>query len=153
MASWIEARIEAVDAATLTPIVQRALGSTDGELVEWTCEPLRPTLGNWGPSVIYRFSGTARRQNATLPWSLVLKVSCGTIGVVGDRQRADDTRIQREAAFYRSDLIRDFPAGFRHSPAPAGNDCFHNLAVRLHGVDRYFLYHDVHNDRASHAGH
>jgi len=113
MTSWIEARIETVDAATLTPIVQAALGCADGELVEWTSEPLRPLSGNFGPSIIYRFRGTVRQQASTIPWSLVLKVSSETIRRVGGRKRADDTQHQREVAFYRSDLIRDFPSGFR----------------------------------------
>lgn len=113
MTSWIETRIEAIDTATLTPIVQRIPGCADGELVEWTPEPLRPLSGNLGPSIIYRFRGTLRQQEATIPWSLVLKVSSETIADVGGTKRADDTRLQREVAFYRSDLIRDFPSGFR----------------------------------------
>jgi hypothetical protein len=113
MTSWIETCIQAVDATTLTPIVLRALGCRDGQIVEWTSEPIRPLSGNWGPSVIYRFSGAVRQQGATIPWSLVLKVSSETIQGVGTPQRADDARLLREAAFYRSDLIHDFPSGFR----------------------------------------
>ena len=44
--SSIETRIQAVNAKTLTPIVLRALGCTDGKLIEWTPEPMRPTRGN-----------------------------------------------------------------------------------------------------------
>jgi hypothetical protein len=113
MTATIETHVQAVDATTLTPIVLRATGCTEGELVEWTSEPIRPTSGNWGSSVIYRFSGTVRQQDETLPWSLVLKVSCKTIEAVGGAAGADDTALRREAAFYRSDLIQDFPAGFR----------------------------------------
>lgn len=113
MTSAIETRIQAVDATTLTPIVLRALDCTDGQIVEWTSQPIRPLSGNWGPSIIYRFSGALRQHGATLPWSLVLKVSSETIQGVGTPQRADDARLQREAAFYRSDLVHDFPTGFR----------------------------------------
>ena len=113
MISMVETRIQAVDATTLTPIVLQATGCTGGELVEWTSEPIRSMSGNWGPSIIYRFSGTVRQQDETLPWSLVLKVSCESIKGVGRAARADDMPLQREAAFYRSGLIQDFPAGFR----------------------------------------
>jgi hypothetical protein len=115
MTSSIETRIQAVDAKTLTPIVLRALGCTDGKLVEWTSEPIRPTSGNFGPSIIYRFSGSVQRQDATIPWSLVLKVSSEAIERAGGHQAlgGDETGLQREAALYRSDLIDGFPAGFR----------------------------------------
>jgi hypothetical protein len=113
MTSTIETHIQAVDATILTPIVRRATGCTAGELVQWTSEPLRPTSGNWGSSIIYRFSGTVRQRETTLPWSLVLKVSCRTIQAVGGAAGVDDTALRREAAFYRSGLIQDFPASFR----------------------------------------
>jgi hypothetical protein len=113
MTSTIDTHIQAVDATALMPIVLRATGCTEGELVEWRSEPIRPMSGNWGPSVIYRFSGTVRQQDETLPWSLVLKVSCKTIEAVGSAAGADDTELRREAAFYRSGLLQDFPAGFR----------------------------------------
>ena len=70
MTSTIETHIQAVDATTLTPIALRATGCTEGELVQWTSEPIRPTSGNGGDSVIYRFSGTVWQQDETRPCSL-----------------------------------------------------------------------------------
>jgi hypothetical protein len=115
MTSSIETRIQAVDAKILTPIVLRALGCTDGKLIEWTPEPMRPKSGNLGPSIIYRFSGFVQCQDATTPWPLVLKVSSEAIERATGHYGfgGNDAGLQREAALYRSGLIDDFPAGFR----------------------------------------
>jgi hypothetical protein len=112
MTSPLEARIQAVDADTLTPIALRAVGRAQGRLTEWTAEPMRPTSGNWGSSVIYRFSGSVQAQESALPWSVVLKASSGAILPVGGGE-ANVAALQREVAFYGSDLVHAFPSGFR----------------------------------------
>ena len=111
MTSSLEARVQAVDAATLTPIALKALGRTSGKLPAWSISPIRPPVGNWGSSVIYRFSGDVQDGDETVPWSLVLKVSSIAIGAVGVASK--EAKGWREAALYRSALIDEIPPGFR----------------------------------------
>jgi hypothetical protein len=62
----------AVDAATLTPLVRRALGSDAHLDGTWRTSPLR---GGFGGQGLYRFDGQARVDDGIVPWSLVLKIS------------------------------------------------------------------------------
>jgi hypothetical protein len=112
MASLLESRITALDAETLTPIALQASGCTEGRLAEWVAEPIRPSSGGWGASVIYRFSGSVQAQGSTVPWSAVLKVSSAAIEEL-DGGQANVAVLEKEHAFYGSDLICAFPTGFR----------------------------------------
>lgn len=121
MASLLHTRIRAVKATTLTPIALQAAGRTQGRLIEWTAEPMRPSAGNWGPSVIYHISGVLQDEQGTVPWTAVLKVSSGTIKSKSGWE-ADVTALARESAFYDSDLPHAFPSGFRPAHCYAASE-------------------------------
>jgi hypothetical protein len=62
-----------LDAATLTPVVRRALGSATAAVAAWEARPLgaafSPVTGG-----LRRVAGTATDQGRSVAWSLVLKV-------------------------------------------------------------------------------
>ena len=66
------ATIPEVNAATLAPVVRRALGSDAHLDSTWRTRPLR---GGFGGQGLYRFDGQARVDDGTVPWSVVLKIS------------------------------------------------------------------------------
>ena len=68
----LPAHLALIDAATLTPLVQRALNRPTAVVLTWTCETLHGGLGTG--AAVYRFAGQARDQGETVPWSLILKV-------------------------------------------------------------------------------
>ncbi len=72
----VEAGLDAIDAATLTPIVRAALGRDDVEVAEWQHAPFGHSLDEVYGSTrsIVRFAGTARARSGHLPWSVVLKI-------------------------------------------------------------------------------
>jgi hypothetical protein len=104
-------RIESLDRATLTPIVQRAT-HCPGILTHWTAAPIRITYGGISPSFIYRFSGGIEVSGKEQPWSLVLKASSPTLKTKG-LVLIEANDFSREYEFYRSDLAQGFPPGFR----------------------------------------
>lgn len=68
------AKAPELDAARLRAPVRLALGSTDADVLEWTCTPL-----TWAPLApttagLYRVAGSARVRGGRREWSLVLKV-------------------------------------------------------------------------------
>lgn len=96
-----------IDAATLTPLVQRALDRPTAVVHTWTCETLHGGAGTG--TAVYRFAGQARDQGETAPWSLILKV------LWADPSRADPAPPEwwcREAEAYRSNTLARLPAGF-----------------------------------------
>ena len=72
----VEAGLDAIDAATLTPIVRAALGRDDVEVAEWQHAPFGHSLDDVYGSTrsIIRYSGTARANGDQLPWTVVLKI-------------------------------------------------------------------------------
>lgn len=107
MTTDIEPQIGAVDAATLEPIVQRALQRATARLVQWTAEPLRPNRGGGlGPGVLYRFAGAAEAQGELLPWSLILK---RTAEPGADEPPTPGDSWRRELDFYRWELAGQLP--------------------------------------------
>jgi hypothetical protein len=100
------ARLAAVDGTTLTPLVQRALGSERVEVIDWACEQLHGGIA--AGTAIYRFSGQGRDAGQTVPWSLILKMlrpEGGSAGV-----SAWDC-YKREAHAYQSGWLDDLPGG------------------------------------------
>ena len=109
--SSLSERIESLDRATLTPIVQRAT-HCPGVLTHWQATPIHITIGGISGSLIYRFSGGIEDSRQEQPWSLVLKVTSlapQTKGLVSNNVN----NFSREFEFYRSDLAHGFPPGFR----------------------------------------
>jgi hypothetical protein len=97
-------RLDALDRATLAPIVQRALDCGPVELLDW----------HWAPIAYYMFlprrlvarcSGQAQVEGALVPWSMVLKLSHRPDSTVDTRS---DYR-EREVLAYQSGLLSDLP--------------------------------------------
>ena len=99
-------QLEAIDQATLTPLVQSALDSDTVEVIDWGYEPVHAGIG--AGTAVYRFSGQGRDQDRTVPWSLILKV-------VSPEGGSDDVSAwnyyKREADAYRSGWFDDLPGG------------------------------------------
>ena len=101
----LPAHLALIDAATLTPLVQRALARPTAVVLTWTCETLHGGVGTG--NAVYRFAGQARDQGETVPWSLILKV------LWVDPSRADPAHPEwwcREAEAYRSNTLARLPA-------------------------------------------
>jgi len=100
------AQLAAIDQATLTPLVQRALGSKTVEVANWEVERLHGGLA--AGTAVYRFSGQGRDQGQTIPWSLILKVLRSGVGSA-DASAWD--YFKREADAYQSGWLDDLPGG------------------------------------------
>jgi hypothetical protein len=100
------AQLAAIDQATLTPLVQSALGSETAEVVDWEFEPIYGGIGVG--TAIYRFTGEGRDQGQEVPWSLILKELRPEGG-------SDDISawnyFKREAEAYQSAWLADLPGG------------------------------------------
>jgi hypothetical protein len=95
--------------ATLTPVVRRALGSTDLELDAWQAQTLGTTMSGSG---LYRVHGTASDQGRPAPWSLVLKV-CRDPGGAQHADPRSKSYWKREALAYGAGLLAQLPLGVR----------------------------------------
>ena len=101
----IEQQVQALDHATLVPLVRQALRQDDAELVSWEYRRIPHLLGDAALSRVYRLAGAARVGGETRPWSLILKALT----------RPPDPAApgwDREIAAFRSGLLDDLPAGF-----------------------------------------
>jgi hypothetical protein len=99
--------INALDLATLTPLVQRASGGYLTAVGQWSVQQLH---GGFGEAGVYRVSGESIGNGSPRPWSLILKVL----------QRAEPGSAvsdwdywRREADLYQSGLLTDLPAGVK----------------------------------------
>ena len=113
-ASLVE-RVQALDAAVLTPIVRRASGCA-GTLTHWEVVALNILHGGLGASAIFRFSGAIQGTGAELAWSVILKVIAPGLPTKGP-MLSSYLDCRREYELYNSDLGRQFPAGFRAARA------------------------------------
>ncbi|MFN2218884.1 MAG: hypothetical protein ACK2UA_09775 [Anaerolineae bacterium] len=100
------AQLAAIDRATLTPLVQRALGSETIEVVDWEFEQLHGGIAVG--SAVFRFSGRGRDRGQTIAWSLILKVLRPD---VGSADASAWNYYRREADAYRSGWLDDLPGG------------------------------------------
>ena len=105
-------RLTSIDAATLTPLVRKALNHNDAAVLDWKYETLH---GANFYSEVYRFSGNARSGEDILPWSLILKIIWSPDG-------RDDPSVldywKREALAHQSGLLDNLPDG------PCAPRCF-----------------------------
>ena len=100
------AALVAIDGATLTPLVRRALNSETLEIMDWDHDQLHGGAGTG--NAVYRFAGQGRDQGQKLSWSLILK----TVYPEGDAaQPATWNYCMREAAAYQSGWLADLPGG------------------------------------------
>ena len=119
------------DAAELTDVVRQMLGTQEAQLVNWEHQVLYGGEGALsGRNGVYRFAGSVRVGDRTLPWSVVLKLvrtpsgEAGTTTGVGDPRHADYWK--REALVFETGLLADLPQGlsaprcFRVEERPEG---------------------------------
>jgi hypothetical protein len=71
----IAAQLSAVDRATMTRLVRRALRSAVAEVIDWVYAPLAYAAVNPASVGLYRFAGAARIRGTARPWSMVLKIA------------------------------------------------------------------------------
>ena len=127
MATFRE-RLEAVDAAALTPLARQALGDEAAVVTHFTITPLAGgfagvTVGGHGT---FRVSGMAGSR----PWSLILKVLGRTSGT-GSNDPREWNYWKREILAYQSGLLDDLPPGI------AAARCF---GVVSHPRDEYWIW-------------
>jgi hypothetical protein len=98
------AQLQAIDQATLTPLVRQALNSESASLIDWQVAP----FGGGASQSVYRFAGSAQNGGKIIPWSLVLKV-------VSTPSTEDEPSAwhygRRELLAYQSKLLADLPGG------------------------------------------
>jgi hypothetical protein len=95
---------DAINQATLTPLVRRALNSTTAEVTSWGHEQLHGGLGTG--TAVYRFSGKGSDQDHRIAWSLILKELCLKGGVVDAWAEIAN---RGEVATYRSGWLDNLP--------------------------------------------
>jgi hypothetical protein len=93
-------QLQALDAATLTPILRSASGSPTVEAGQWSYHRL---YGSGITQGIFRFAGIGQDGGRSLPWSLILKVLAPSGGNPGDSER--------EASAYQSNVLGNLRAG------------------------------------------
>ena len=106
MSNQPDTQLQSIDHTTLTPMVQQVLGSDTVEVTEFQREEIHGGYG--GGEGVYRFTGTGRDGDDTIPWSLILKV----IGVRPEPERNEPSGWgywKREVLAYQSGLLDDLP--------------------------------------------
>ncbi len=98
------AHLDAINKATLTPLMRSALNSATAEVTKWGYEQLHTGAG-WGTAV-YRFSGEARDGDRDVPWLLILK---GLRPEGGSPDPSAWSYYKREADAYRSGWLANLP--------------------------------------------
>lgn len=98
------AQLQAVDQATLTPLVRQALGSDSALPVDWQVAPFGAGAGQ----CVYRLAGSAQDHGTTVAWSLIVKVTTASASI-DDPSGASYWK--REMLAYQSGLLADLPVG------------------------------------------
>jgi hypothetical protein len=99
-------RLQLVDKAFLTPIVQQAMDDPNTTVLNWTCQPVSGGFGGGrGGTFIYRFSGDISVENETREWSIILKI----VRARPSEDPADTHYWKREVEIYQSGLLEDLP--------------------------------------------
>lgn len=98
------AQLQALDQATLTPLIRQALGSDSLVPVDWQVA----SYGGGAGQCVYRFAGRAQDQGRVVPWSLILKTARAPEGEVAP---TDSSYWKREMLAYQSGLLANLPAG------------------------------------------
>jgi hypothetical protein len=107
--------LSGLDRTTLNPIVRTILDSPSAEVTSWQLIPILE--GRASPAGVYRVTGTAQKQDATVTWSLVAKVFEATAlsDYEGNHASDDPTACfywKRELLLYQSGLFDSLPDGF-----------------------------------------
>ena len=102
-------RLDKLTGEALTPMVQKALGRPVA-VTTWHYQPMSGGFGGgMGGTYLYRFSGMADDQEASLEWSMILKI----IEHRPNEDRADPKYWKREYEVYRSGIFNDLPGGLQ----------------------------------------
>lgn len=105
MIASVQSRLELSD---LVSLACQVLRKSSIEVLEWQCQKL--TAGGSeisGGLGVYRVSGTARDQDGSYPWSLILKITSGN--AQGSNEPAAWNYWKREVLLYQSGLLDDLP--------------------------------------------
>jgi hypothetical protein len=124
MSNGSDTQLESMDSATLTPLVQQALGSETIEVADWQCQQIYGGAGGVsGSRRVYRCTGNVQDQGQTVDWSLILK----TIRPRPSRgDPSSRSYWKREVLAYQSGLLDDLPGGL------AAPQCF-GIVEHLNG--------------------
>jgi hypothetical protein len=102
------AQLAAIDQATLTPLVQRALGRQTVQVIDWDVQPIHGSSGGGVfASAVFSCTGRGRDQGQTVPWSLILK----TFSPAAEMDPGSPYYPWREADAYRSGWLDGLPGG------------------------------------------
>ena len=118
-ASATEAALAGLEASQVTRLARRVLADAAADMVTWAHEPLSYTVLALVSGGLFRVHGTARSGGATVPWSLVLKITkspaeaptsegAGLPAGFGD-DPSHEQYWKREAEAYRAGLLSDLP--------------------------------------------
>ena len=116
-------KLDSIDQAMLTPLVQRSLGLSTVQVIDWDVQQIHGGIGGGiFASAVYRLIGKGIDQGRTIHWSMILKAFF-------PRNEADPNSPyypRREAEAYRSGWLDDLP-GCLATPACYGvieySDC------------------------------
>src|SRR5262245_55411160 len=92
MTDDLAARVAAIDAATLLPLIERALGTAVRHVGDWE---FTTVAGGYGARV-WRFQGHAEVEHSHATWSMILKIPSEGVGL------GDPWGGIREPIIYRS---------------------------------------------------
>jgi hypothetical protein len=99
-----------LDAAALTPVVRRLLGSRTAEVLDWECRPLGYAQVWQTTGGVHRVLGTAVDRGVRSPWSLILKIASapppGSTGfLAGTAEPGSTDYWKREAELFRDGVL------------------------------------------------
>jgi hypothetical protein len=100
--------LDAIDQATLTPIVRRAQASTTIEIIDWSYSRVHGGAGDVGGvlSGLYRFVGSGVDEGKLTSWSLILKIIVAS--TVND-DPSEPRYWKREVLAYQSGRLENLP--------------------------------------------
>ena len=110
----LDAKLNAVDATLLTPLVRKALGSRGARVVDWSYSTMSEGRINPVTAGLVLFRGTARDGTRQVPWSLVLKaihwvdLSGTPLGQHYMDEPSDWNYWKREALVFRSGILEEW---------------------------------------------
>jgi hypothetical protein len=108
MSATFDTQLESIGPATLTPLVQRALGRQTVQVIDWDVRQIHGGSGGGVyASAVYRCTGQGRDRRQMVPWSLILK----TFFPAADADPSSPYYPRREADAYRSGWLDDLPGG------------------------------------------
>jgi hypothetical protein len=99
-------RLQAINQATLTPLVRQALGDEALAVTSWAHQPVYGGSGFFAH--IYRFAGSAQAGEQVAPWSLILKISQAALG---SPDPPSTWYWKREALVYQSGFLEQLAGG------------------------------------------